>query len=299
MSNNANYGFESRWAVYPAGTAFDSSAPRFDFTGSSVKGSSSVLDGMGRTGSRMRREDRSRWGLKVVRGTLSLEPTPQNLHFFWKYILGAQSSNNFTTADSLPGFDLLADDFGTGSSAILFGELYVDKFTLTFGPGILKMAMDVIGKTYTPLQTYTSAALGSGAGHTPYTHDDTSGGFTIKTAAREIESGTLVINNFLEAKFRNSRTATSIRATDREVTLVTSIPNTTTNLGLFFGDKAAASATVVLTQSTLSSTINLFNLKNPDDSPVMAGKDEILLVLNNAARGDSSNPDISVVNVAA
>lgn len=299
MANNANYGFESRWAVYAAGTTFDSSAPRYDFTGSSVRGFSEVLDGMGRTGSRKRREDRSRWGLKKVEGTLSLEPTPQNLHFFWKYILGTQSSNAFTVAESLPGFDLLADDFGTGTSAILFGELYVDKATLAFGAGILKMTIDVKGKTYTTGQTYTSAALGAGAGHTPYTFDDTTSGFTIKSSAREIESGVLTINNYLDVKFRNSRTATSIRATDREVTLVTSIPNTTGNLSAFFGDKAAADATVVLTNGSLSSTINLFNLKNPDDSPVMNGKDEILLTLNNAARSDSTHDDISVTNVAA
>ncbi len=299
MSNNANYGFESRWAVYAAGTAFDSSAPRFDFTGSSVRGFSEVLDGSGRTGTRKRREDRSRWGLKKVEGQIMLEPTPQNLHFFWKYILGAQASNAFTVADALPGFDLLADDYGTGSSAILFGELYVDKATLTFGPGILKMAIDVKGKTYTAGQTYTSAALGAGAGHTPYVFDDTSGGFTFKSAAREIESGVLTINNFLDVKFRNSRTATSIRATDREVSLVTAIPNTTALLSAFFGDKAAADATVVLTNSTLSCTINLFNLKNADDSPVMNGKDEILLNLTNGARSDNSHDDISVTNVAA
>lgn len=297
MANNANYGFESRWAVYLAGTTFDTSAPRFDFTGSSVRGFTSVLEGMGRTGSRKRREDRTRWGQKKVEGQLMLEPTPQNLHFFWKYILGSVSSNTFSIADSLPGFDLLADDFGTGSSAILFGELYVDKATLAFGPGILKMTMDVKGKTYTAGQSYTSAALGAGAGHTPYVFDDSV--FTVKAAAREIESGVLTINNYLDVNYRNSRTATSIRAIDREVSLVTAIPNTTSSLSAFFGDKSAADASIVLTNGALSCTINLYNLKNPDDSPVMNGKDEILLNLNAAARGDSTNPDIQVVNVAA
>ncbi len=300
MSNNANYGFESRWAVYPTGTVFDTSAPRFDFTGSSVRGHSEILDGMGRTGTRMRREDRTRWGLQKVDGTINIEPTPQNLHFFWKYILGSQSSNNFTTNDSLPGFDLLADDFGTGSSAILFSELYVDTATFNFNSGILKVGMEVKGKTWTSGQSYTSAALGTGTGHTAYTLYDSV--FTIKSAAREIENATLRIRNFLEVKYRNSRTAASIRATDREVSLTAAIPNTAANLAAFFGDKSAASATIVMTSGAngaLSDTINLFNLKNFDDSPVMNEKNEIILNLTNSARGDSSNPDISVVNVAA
>lgn len=297
MANNANYGFESRWAVYPAGTAFDSSAPRFDFTGSTVSGASSILDGAGLTGSRDLREDRTRWGLKIVRGQIMLEPSPQNLHFFWKYILGAQSSNNFTVLDALPGFDLLADDFGSGSSAILFGELYVDTATIQFAPGILKMQLDVIGKTYTPGQSYTSAALGAGSGHTGYTFDDTV--FTLKSSAREVERGTFTLRNLLDAKHRNSRTATSIRATGRQVSLELDIPNTASNLSAFFGDKAAADATIVMTQGSLSSTLNLNNLKNPDDSPVVNGKDEIMLKLGNTARADSSDASISVVNVAA
>lgn len=297
MANNANYGFESRWAVYPAGTAFDSSAPRFDFTGSTVNGASSILDGAGLTGSRDFREDRTRWGLKVVRGQIMLEPSPQNLHFFWKYILGAQSSNNFTVLDALPGFDLLADDFGTGSSAILFGELYVDTATIQFAPGILKMQIDVIGKTYTSGQSYTSAALGAGAGHTGYTFDDTV--FTLKSSAREVERGTFTLRNVLDVKHRNSRTATSIRAMQRQVGLQLDIPNTASNLAAFFGDKSAADATIVMTQGSLSSTLNLNNLKNPDESPQVNGKDEIMLKLGNSARADSSDPSISVVNVAA
>ena len=78
------------------------------------------------------------------------------------------------------------------------------------------------------------------------------------------------------------------------MTLVSSLPGTATNKGTYFGDKTAADATIVLTNSTTSATITLYNLKNPDEGMGMSGKDEQLLILRSAARRDASDPDISV-----
>lgn len=294
MANNANMGFEHRFAFGASPATFDSNSQRFEVVSSTVKKTGEVLDGMGLLGTRSHREDRTRAGLIRVGGQIALDISPRMMDFFLPYILGAnESTDTFAVADSLAGFDMLHDAFGTGSSAVKFNELYVNRFSLRFAPGILRATLDVIGKSVTTGQSFTSGALGSTAAtDAPYVFYDTSGGITIRSGsgAQEIEEGELVIENFLDVKFRNSQTATSIRATDRQVSLVTNIPLTTTTLSTYFGDKTAADATIVITNGTVATTFTLNNFKVPDDGPTdVNDKGEAVLVLRGMARGDGTD----------
>jgi hypothetical protein len=130
---------------------------------------------------------------------------------------------------------------------------------------------------------------------------DSASGITIRTGSgtQEIEEGELVIDNFLDVKFRNSQTAASIRAADRLVTFAARIPLTTTTLSTYFGDKTAADATLVITNGTAATTFTLNNFKIPDEGPEQNGKDESLLVLTGTARGDSTDSfDVQTTVVA-
>lgn len=299
MANNATYGFESRTAFGASPHTFDSLSQRFDVVSTTVKKQGEILDSPSLLGSRTRREDRTRAGIVTVGGQIVLNPTIRQLDFFLPYILGAaESTDTFNVADALTGFDMLHDYYTSGTSAIKYGELYVNRAALRFGAGLLTLTLDVIGKTVTTGQTYTSAALPSTALlDDPLVFYDSDSGITIRSGSGtiEIEEGELIIDNALDVKFRNSQTASSIRGTDRVVSLVTNLPLTSTTLSTYFGDKAAADATIVLTRSTVSATFTLFNLKNPDESPDASGKGEIPLILRSAARGDASDPDIRVV----
>jgi hypothetical protein len=187
---------------------------------------------------------------------------------------------------------MLHDFYGTGTSALKFNELYVNRFTLRFAPGILRATLDLIGKSVTTGQTYAGAALGStAAADAPYVFHDTTSGVTIRAGSGTvpIEEGELVIDNVLDVKFRNSQTATSIRATDRVVSLYAALENTATNLSTYFGDKAAADATIVIDNGTVATTFTLNNFKTADESPELGGKDESMLILRGQARGDSSS----------
>lgn len=297
MANDANYGFEHRFAFGDNPHTFSGTSTRFEVVSSSVSKKGEVLDGMGLLGSRTRREDRTRAGLIRVDGSIVLEPSIRMWDFFLPYILGAdESTDTFNVADALQAFDMLHDPFGTGSNATEFDELYVNRASLRFAPGLLRLTLDVVGKTATAGQTYTSAALGSTALlDEPLVFYDSASGFSIQSSTVAIEEGELIIDNVLDVKYRNSQTAQSIRATDRIVSLVTNIPLTSTTWTTYFGDKSAVDATIVLTRSTLSTTITLFNLKNPDEGPGAPGKGEAPLILRSAARGDASDPDIRVV----
>ena len=276
MANDANYGFEHRFAFGDNPHTFSGTSTRFEVVSSSVSKKGEVLDGMGLLGSRTRREDRTRAGLIRVDGSIVLEPSIRMWDFFLPYILGAdESTDTFNVADALQAFDMLHDPFGTGSNATEFDELYVNRASLRFAPGLLRLTLDVVGKTATAGQTYTSAALGSTALlDEPLVFYDSASGFSIQSSTVAIEEGELIIDNVLDVKYRNSQTAQSIRATDRIVSLVTNIPLTSTTWTTYFGDKSAVDATIVLTRSTLSTTITLFNLKNPDEGQGAPGKGE-------------------------
>lgn len=293
MANNSNLGFEHRFAFGASPHAFDSSSQRFEVVSSSVKKQGEVLDSMGVLGTRSKREDRTRAGLTRVGGQIALDISPRMLDFFLPYILGtAEATDTFAVADSLPGFDMLHDAFGAGSNAFKYGELYVNRFTLRFSPGILRATLDVVGKTVTTGQTFAGAALGATAAtDAPYVFHDTASGVTIRSGsgAQEIEEGELTIDNALDVKFRNSATATSIRAAERSVSAYFSLPLTSATLSTYFGDKTAADATIVITNGTVSTTFTLNNFKVPDDGIEMGGKGEIVLALRGSARGDGTD----------
>lgn len=297
MANSQNQGFEWRWSVGANVHSFSGSSTRFDFVSSSVKKQGEMLDSAGLTGSRTLREDRTRAGLVRVGGTIVMEPSHRMLDFFLPYILGAnESTDTFNVADSLQAFDLLQDPFGTGSNATVFPELYVNRATLRFAPGLLRLSLDVIGKAATAGQAFAGAALGAGIEYSPMVFYDTASLISIQSTTVEILEGELVIDNQLDVQFRNSQTAMSIRPTGRIVTLNVRVPLIASYWTAFFGDKSAVDATIAMVRSNMSTTITCFNLKNPDEGPEVDGKSEVWLTLAGQARGDSSDPDIRFTN---
>ncbi len=292
MANNENLGFEHRFAFQPTTTAFSgATAARFEVVSSTVKKQGEVLDSQGLLGTRTRREDRTRAGLIRVGGQLAFDVNPLMMDYFVPYILGTlEATDAFHTSDTMLAFDMLHDPFGTGALAIKYTELYVNRMSLRFAPGIMRMTLDVIGKSITTAQTFDAAALGATAATcAPYVFYDTASGFSIQSATTEIVEGELTIDNGLDVQFRNSQTATSIRATDRTVSLAASIPLTATTFAANFGDKAAVDATIVITNGTVVTTFTLNNFKCPDEGYEVNGKGEVVLKLTGMARGDSSS----------
>lgn len=296
MANNSNQGFEHRFAFAPTGVAFNhANARTFEVVSSTFGEQHEVLDATGVLGTRTRREDRSRYGLTRVGGQIVLEPSPNMFDFFLPYILGtAESTDTFNVADTLAAFDMLHDPFATGSEAVKYTEIFVNRASLRFAAGLLRLTLDCVGKTATQDQTFTANALGSTATvDAPYTFYDTSAGWTIQGASSlEIEEGELIVDNVLDVKFRNSRTATSIRASDAIITLVSHTPLTASQWNTFYGDKAAADATIAITNGTVATTFTLFNLKLVDAGPGMPGKGDVPLILTGNARSDASDPNI-------
>lgn len=290
-------GFDAALAVGANPHTFSGSSTRFDFVNYGVATDQEHIDSAGITGSRTRRHDRMRSGIIRLQGPVVFDVSHGIWDFFLPYILGAaESSNTFDVADALPAFDALYDHGNAGSTALKHVELYVNRASLRFAPGLLRLTLDLIGKTETTGQTFTSAALGVGAPYAPMAFWDTASGFSLQGSSREIDEGELIIDNQLEVQFRNATTAQSIKAQDRVVTLGSTHPATTAIMSGLYGDPSGADATVTIGRESMSSVITLFNLSTPRKGPVVNSKGEVKLGLVSTARGDDSDPDIRVTN---
>lgn len=306
MANNQNLGFEHRFQFGAAGGSMDYT---LDVLSSTLRKTSTVLDGTGSTGARDRREERTRSGIIGVAGTLTMAASPVALNYFLKYVLGGGTSGNWTVADSLPAFDCVEDAFQAGgASCFKYGELYVNRFTLPLRPsgggGLLEFSLDVVGKTFVSNATWTSVALGVTVNDYPYTFYDSgsgaSGGIKVKTSVGviEIDEGELVIDNALDVRYRNSRTAASIRASDRLVSLMANVPLLQSGshaMSVYFGDIAAADAEVKLNNGQTGgiTTFSLNDLHLNDQGPEMRGRGDVPLVLSGLARANASTASVS------
>jgi hypothetical protein len=301
MANATNFGFEHRFAFGDSPHTFSGSSLRLDVVSNSVTRKLETIEAMGLLGSRTRHTDRIRAGLIRAEGDIVFEPTMRMWDYFLPKILGAaESTDTFDVAATLSAFDMLHDPFGTGSNAVKFGELYVNRASLKFAPGLLRLTLSVIGKTATAGQSFTSGSLNATADlDTPLMFYDTASGITLRNGSGtvEIDEGELIVDNQLAVKFRNSQTATSITPQQRLVTLATTLPLTATNWTTYGNVTTAADASIVITAGAVSSTITLFNLQHPEDGWNVAGKDEVPLILQSTARGDATDPDIRVTVV--
>jgi hypothetical protein len=207
MANDQNQGFEHRFAFGANPHTWGASSSRFEVVSSSFGDKDEVLDGMGLLGSRTRREDRSRYGLVRCDGDIVLEPSIRMLDFFMPYILGAaESTDTFNVADSLLAFDMFHDPFGTGAHSADFDEIYVNRASLRFGAGLLRLTLSCIGKSVAHNQTWSGSipALGATALlDDPLVFYDSASGFTLDSTVVPIEEGELIIYNVLDVRFRN------------------------------------------------------------------------------------------------
>ena len=309
MANNQNLGFDHRFAVGPAGSTLEFTV---DILSSTVKVMSEVLDATGLTGVRDHRSDRTRRGIQRVGGQLTIAASPRALDWFMPYILGgSESTDVYSVADTLPGFDLWDDVLGDGTYISEFGELYVNRFSLALrgggaGSGILTFTLDVIGKTFDKdiaagntwstganWKGGTEVALKSTAGFDdPYTFWDST--ITLFGGSVAIDEGELVIDNALDVRFRNSRTAVSIRPTDRTVSFSSNVPLDSTALANYFIDKAAADATLVLYNGSpgVTTTFALNDLAVADEGPDVRGRGDVPLILRGNARANSTTDSV-------
>lgn len=269
---------------------------------STLKATYQVIDDGARAmrGTRSHYQDRFKQGLVDVSGQILLSPTPTELDYLLPWILGAnESSDSFATAELLQSRNVGVHVDLNGMHQ--FNTVYVDKavFFSSYDK-YLMLLLDLVGTSETiPTNAGSFPALTFDDG-TPYAFHE--GVLTVQGGAELFDEFSLVIDNHVLRSFNNSRTATSIRATDRTVWLAASSPYTDDELDLFetpVSSIAGSSGTLVFSDGTDSCTFSFANLKPYAVGPEVQGKTEIRLPLRYRAARTSGTAEIVVTSTSS
>jgi hypothetical protein len=285
-------GFASRLSMAAAGTAIGSYTEAHEFISESLAKAQDIVDTSGMRGTRSHPAERTRDGNFTVGGGIRYHATPALLDLLLPRINGANESTDvFALADTIPEFDVLVERV---TKRFQYGGCKVGRATFRCTPGgILELDLDVTGKT----ETVSATAFPTITAPTdaPYVMSDAA--FTMLSAAREVTSFELTIDNFLDVRFSNSQSATSIMASDRVVSCSLTVPYNSTNADLYgVNTGSAAAASFVFTNGTKSITFTIGTLQIPDRSPVISSKGEIFLQINGIAKMTGSTRELSITS---
>lgn len=247
-------------------------------------------------GTRSRSKERRRRGPKVIAFTITMNPSPTELDWWLPRILGAdESTDTFALAEVLPTFVVCVDRI---AKVHTYTGCVVSRAVFSSSAGQpLQLAVDVLAVDETEGNSGTFPAI------TPdtdamYVHSDAV--LTLQSSARSFDECQVTIDNKAVARWMNSRTATDISATDREVLLACSTPYTSSESDLYTtpaGSSAGAAGTLVYTNGNQSLTFTFANLiQDPARTSPINGRGEILLPLTFRAEQSSTTKELVVTH---
>lgn len=250
-----------------------------------------VSDGM--RGTRSRIDGRTRFGLKTVQGSLSFDPTPEELANLLPWILGGNASGtSYPLAETLTS-RYVAQEMDSSCKWSEFSGVYVNRavFSASEG-GVLSLGLDLIGtdETLKTAGTFPSVTFGE---TTPFVFHDCSGGSSIFSEGMNIKNLQLTIDNQLAARFFNSRTATSIKPRDRIITFSCGVEMSNANYNTLYGAEAAQEIDVQFTNGAYSLRFVMPYVRAAFQTPSIPNRDEILYQLNGQALRSGSTMELS------
>jgi hypothetical protein len=282
-----------------ASLTFDApTAEAMEFISENIQASQALLDTIGIRGTRSVPYGRTRLGVRTVGGSIVTNPSPAELNTWLPRFMG--------TAEAA------TDKFGLGDTFTAFG-IYVDRVTEQFGyqdcfvtrasfraqaGGMVEMTLDIIGgdetKGYTPPST--APTLSVTAAYEPLVFHDACGAVDLPSLdASEIFDMEITIDNAMDARFVNCVTTTSVTATDRVVTLSVTVPYDSKHEGLYrnasepgSGGRGGPGSITFTNNGDFSTQFDFASLDGPDVSPVVNGKQEIVLRLDYRARSTAT-----------
>ena len=293
MSASAQY--LNRWAFKNGATpTFDSSNDTWDFeAGSDMIKTQPLLNAQGLAGSRLEDVSRSRLGPYTVAGTLNINPSPAFFGSWLPRVMGGGTSTTPALANALQEFGCLQDK---GGDVYDYLGCVVNRMVLRGrAGGLIECSLDILGKTEgTNESSFSGATLGSTLAYEPYTHSDLA--LTLVSGARSIIDFTLTFDNGVTPRFVNSQTASDMIAGRRSITLEARVPFTSTEASALYNlTKNGAAGSLVLTNSTVSTTFTFSRVQIPDNAPRTEGG-EVILPIRAQIRGASWADEFTVSN---
>lgn len=298
--STASQGYAATVCAEPGASphTFDVSSEPYEFNSFTVRRQDNILDTDGIRGTRSHHSINTRLGTYTVGGGVQWKPTVADLVLWLPRILGATASGTtFALLDNLNTngvFGLLLADGSATAHNREFTDCMVNRATFSCGPGqLLDLNLDIVGKTEVLGTSFPALTLGTTAlSNSPFVFSDAV--FTFVSGARDTLSCEIVVDNMLDVRFSNSRTATSITSKDRMVTVRTRHPFTTSEFALYNQAVGGTTGTIVFTNSTVSLTFTFGVLQVAAVGPVVNSKGEIELEVEATARMTGSTRELVV-----
>lgn len=298
-SNVAQLGYQSLLACGPSPASFTRS---FVFVSEGVQKTGVITERQGLRGTRTHQVQDTRQDKYTVAGSLVIEPTAEDLAFWLPYMLGTGTGGTYTLTESLPTFSLAVT---RGADRFQYDGCKIGVWTLAASKGdpIPKLTLEIHGQTETRT---LGAGLPSGAPALAYTppYIFTDLTLDLATVARQVESFSLKCDHqLITDRFMNSLTVVDLPEQDRIITLDVELGYTTNNADLYGVALAGVAGSLTLAQSNgmtgsyaATTAITFSKLQIPDKSPVVGGRQEIMLPLNFACRSadGTANDEMSV-----
>ena len=277
------------FSVLRLGVAGGSINEAYEFISESMTENIEYVGGNGISGSRDTRHERIALGRRDVSGSITFEPTPEELDLLAPRILGGTKDVTLFTiaiANTLPAMDIQFDKVG---DVIQYNGCKVNRATIRANVGeVVQLVLELIGKTQT-LPSAASAAITHGA---PYVFHE--GVFKFDTVTREVNSVEVSIENNLLADInRFSATRTHVPEGRVRVTCSPVMPFSSDEVAVLAKEVVGAAAQLKFTKAGKSFTIDLANLKFSGPGPQVGSKDgEILYQPTGVAYATSANGSI-------
>lgn len=288
----SSQGSQTRISFGAVGTAVGSFTEAHEIISETLTKKATILEDEGCRGTREHVKERTAEGVDHISGDIVMECYPASMTLMLPRILGGSvSANVCNPADTLPAFDVLIDRV---AKRFTYGGCIVSKARFESKPnGRLRVTLSILGKSETVSATaFPSITIPVDL---PYTHSQ--GVITLNSAVRDVTEFMCEVDNFGEARFTNSKTATDIATKDRKVSVVVKAPYTSDNVDLYGNSLTGSGGTMVYTNGSSSFTITFGYITFEDESPNIPGKSELFLPLKGVARKTGSTPSISITNV--
>lgn len=288
---SGSYGPQSRISMAAAGTAIASYTEAIEFESESLRKQNSIVDTNGISGTRSHHSERTRFGLDVISGMITLPCSPLLLDLLLPRIGFSNSGNTWSLTETTPYFDILIDRI---AKRYVYGNCKVNSVKFKMTPGqIVTMELDIRGQSETVAAT-SFPSIATPLDY-PYVMSDMAG--TLVGTARTIMSLEIMIDNALNVRNSNSNTATDITSTDRIVTVTATTPFTSSETDLYGQALLGSAGSIVLTNGGCSCTFSFATIQFPDSSPVVSSRNgEIVLEVTGQARMSSTTKELIITN---
>ena len=289
--------------------AFDASSEIYDFNREDIRKHGILIGGNAITGTRSAFANRVREGSYEVRGRLSTYTCAADLDKWLPRILGADevATDTFKLAELLPSFGVLIDRV---SGCFLYAGGMVDTAVWRgrAGPGdgepeLVEQILDMQFRSEDSTVSFpaTPPTLSTAANRAPYIVADSV--LTIGSAF-QFHDFLVVVRNHLQPRWVNSLTPTGLCPQDRTVMVRATFPFTAASDAVLSGlyqlatRHTGVSATLVLrpSGSAYGTTFTFTGLQWAQTSPVVHGKQEIVLNVDFIARKTGSADELVVTN---